>query len=134
MSIQAIINTVAMEYLLIMGFSSHANNRANDVYVLGKDFIQGMNGARIYADKINKTDFTQQDKTFVLSLHYNCYLFVDGLKKLKCKTKNSEIARNFLCLRNISIDFSTTNATKTGLYGNVYDFTVDYVPINGVRK
>ena len=30
-----------------MSFSSHANNRANNIYVLGKDFIQGINGTTI---------------------------------------------------------------------------------------
>ena len=48
---------------------------------MGKDFIQGINGTTIYAEKINKTNFTQSNKTFVLSLHYNdsnSYLFVNG--------------------------------------------------------
>ena len=38
-----------------------------------------------------------------------------------------------MCLDNISLDFSTINATKTGLNGSVYDFAVDYVPINGFK-
>ena len=83
-----------------------------------------------------KTDFTEQNKKFVLSLHCNgdnSYLFVNGVQQLKFKTKNSEIARNLLCLGNISTEFSTTKATKTGLFGNVYDFAVDYVPISGVK-
>ena len=54
-----------------MSFSSHANSRTNIIYVLVKDFIQGIHGATVYAEKIYKTDFTQQDKKFVLSLHYN---------------------------------------------------------------
>ena len=49
-----------------MSFSSHTNNRANKIYVLGKDFIQGVNGATIYAEKMYKTDYTEQDKKFVL--------------------------------------------------------------------
>ena len=44
----------------------------------------------------------------------------------------SAIKRVHLSLRNLSTYFSTTNATKTGLYGNVYDFAVDYVPINDI--
>ena len=66
-----------------MSFSSHAKNRANNIYVLGKDFIQGINGTTIYAEKLYKTDFTEQDKKFVLSLHYNVgdsYLFVNGVQ------------------------------------------------------
>ena len=38
-----------------------------------------------------------------------------------------------LNLGNISKDWSITNGTKTGLYGNVYDFAVDYVPISDVK-
>ena len=119
-----------------MSVSSHANNRANNIYVLGKDFTQGINKTTIYAEKMYKTDFTEQDKKFVLSLHYNgddSYLFVNGVQQLKFKTKSSKIKRAILTLGNISADFSTTNAQKTGLFGNVYDFVVDYVPISGVK-
>ena len=121
-----------------MSFGSHATNRASNIYVLGKDFVQGISTTEhtaIYAEKLYKTDFTKQDKKFVLSLHYNgddSYLFVNGVQQLKFKTKNSEIQRHPLVLGNISTDFSTTNSTKTGLYGNVYDFAVDYVSINSV--
>ena len=83
-----------------------------------------------------KTDFTEQDKKFVLSLHYNnddSYFFVNGVQQLKFKTKNSEIARTPFSLGNISTDFSTANVTKTGLFGNAYDFAVDYIPISGVK-
>ena len=31
--------------------SVHANNRANNILVLGKNFIQGINGTTIYAEK-----------------------------------------------------------------------------------
>ena len=119
-----------------MFFSSHSNNRASNIYVFSKDFIQGVNGTTIYAEKLYKTDFTEQDKKFVLSLHYSrddSYLFVNGVQQLKFKTKKSEIKRVPLCLGNISADFSATNATKTGLYGNFYDFAVDYVLISGVK-
>ena len=37
------------------------------------------------------------------------------------------------CIGNLSSDWSSTNSTKTGLYGNVYDFAVDYVPLSGVK-
>ena len=66
-----------------MSFSSHATNRANNGYVLGKDFIQGINETTLYAEKLYNIDFTQSDKRFVLSLHYNSdnsYLFVNGVE------------------------------------------------------
>ena len=54
-----------------MSFSSHSTNKTNKIYVLGKDFIQGINGTTIYAEKIYKQNFTERNKKFVLSLHYN---------------------------------------------------------------
>ena len=85
----------------------------------------------IYAEKLYKTDFTQQDKKLVLSLHYNggdSYLFVNGVQQSKFKTKDSKIKTAPLSLGGIS-DLSTTNAQKTGLFGCVHDFAVDYVPV-----
>ena len=67
-----------------MSFSNHANNRTNNIYVLGKDFIQGINETTIYAEKMYKTDFTEQNKKFVLSLHCNgdnSYLLVNGVEQ-----------------------------------------------------
>ena len=32
--------------------SIHVTNRANSIYVMGKDFIQGINGTTIYAEKL----------------------------------------------------------------------------------
>ena len=64
-----------------------------------------------------------------LSLHYNkgnSYLFVNGTKIPKFKSKDSEIVSHSLCLGNISKDWSGDNIKKTGLNGNVYDFSVDY--------
>ena len=71
-----------------------------------------------------------------MSLHYNgdnSYLFVNGGDELKFKTKNNEIPKNLLCVGNISSDWSSNESTKTGLHGNVYDFALDYVPLNGVK-
>ena len=54
-----------------MSSSSHAHNRKNNILVLGKDFIQGINGTTIYAEKEYSINFTENNKKFVLSLHYN---------------------------------------------------------------
>ena len=51
--------------------SSHSTNKTQNIYVLGKDFVQGINDTTIYAEKIYKTNFTEQSKKCVLSLHYN---------------------------------------------------------------
>ena len=73
-----------------MSFSVHATNRANHVYVMGTEFVQGINGTTIYAEKDFYRNFTDPGKKFVLSLHYsgnNSYLFVNGRQELKFKCK-----------------------------------------------
>ena len=71
--------------------SSHANNKKNNILVFGKDFIQEINGTTIYTEKLYSINFTQNNKKFCLSLHYNganSYLFVNGteIQFLKQKT------------------------------------------------
>ena len=34
-----------------MSFSTHATNRANNIYLMGKGLMQGINGTTIYAEK-----------------------------------------------------------------------------------
>ena len=95
--------------------------------MLGKDFIQGINDTTIYAEKMYSINFTVYGKKVCLSLHYNgdnTYLLVNSRQIVKFKVKDSEIIPYPLCLANISKDFSLSNAT--GLYGYVYDFSVDY--------
>ena len=68
-------------------------------------------------------------KKICLSLHYigaNSYLFVNGIEIYKFKSKESEINPIPLCLGNVSKDFSVDNMKKTGFYGCVYDFSVDW--------
>ena len=38
-----------------MSFSKHANNKANNIYVMGKDYIQKINDTTIYAEKMYRT-------------------------------------------------------------------------------
>ena len=114
--------------------SSYSTNKTQNIYVSGKDFVQGINNTTIYAEKIYKANFAEQSKKFVLSLHYNgdnSYLFVNGSREFKSSV--NYLDRNLLCVGNISSDWSLTNGTKTGLYGNVYDFAVDYVPLNSEK-
>ena len=111
-----------------MSSSVHANN----ILVLGNGFIQGINDTTIYAEKTYSINFTKTKRKFCLSLHYNgdnSYLFVNGKEICKFKAKDSEIAPYPLCLENISKDFSVDNMKKTGLYGQVHEFSIDYKAI-----
>ena len=71
--------------------SSHANNKKNNILVLGKDFLQGINGTTIYVKKLYSINFTENNKKFCLNFHYNGanrYLFVNGAKIHKFKVKH----------------------------------------------
>ena len=73
--------------------------------------------------------FSATKKRFCLSLHYNganSYLFVNSIEIIKLKAKDSEIAENPQSLGNILKYFSADNMKKTGLYGAVYDFSIDH--------
>ena len=74
-------------------------------------------------------NFTKSKIRFCLSLHYNgdnSYIFVNGTGICKFIVKDFETVATPLCLENISKDFSVDNTKKTGLFGNVYEFSVDY--------
>ena len=112
-----------------MSSSVHAKNKTKTILVLGKDFIQGLDNTAIYAEILRSINFTENNKKFCLSLHYNganSYLFVNGTEIHKFKAKDSEIVTTALCLGNISKEFSVDNMKKTGLNRYVYDCSVDY--------
>ena len=72
--------------------------------ILGKDPTQGLEHA-LSAEKLYSINFTQRNKKFCLSLHYNgtnSYLLVNGKEIHKFKAKDYEIVATPLCLGNIS--------------------------------
>ena len=82
-----------------MSFSKHANNKANNIYVMGKDYIQKINDTTIYTEKMFYRNFTEPAHKFLLSLHYNgeiSYLFVNGKEELKFKAKTNQIIQKFV--------------------------------------
>ena len=83
----------------------HANNKANNIYVMGDLFVQGINDTTLYAEKLYSQNFTAASKKFVLSLHHNSdnsYLFANDKRELKFKAKDDQIVKEILCLGNIS--------------------------------
>ena len=103
-----------------VGMSSgiHVNNKTKNILILGEGFT-----------KCIQLILLELEKNFCLILHYNgdnSYLFVNGTKMVKFKAKYSEIVANPMCLGNISEDVSSANTKKTGLYGSVFDVSVNY--------
>ena len=118
-----------------MSFSVHATNRANNIYVMGDGLMQGIIDTRIYVEKNYYRNFTDPGKKYVLSLHYNgdnSYLFVNSRQELKFKAKNDQLVKEKLCIGNLSDEWTASESEKTGLYGNIYDFLVDYQAVVGV--
>ena len=119
-----------------MSFSIHATNRANHIYLMGTGLTQGINDTTIYAEKNFYRNFTDFGKKIVLSLHYNgdnSYLFVNGRQELKFKAKTDQLVKEKLCIGNLSDQWTTSESEKTGKYGKIYDFVVDYEKISGVK-
>ena len=56
-------NRIDAKNVIIFGVnnsnSSHSTNKTQNIYVLGKNFVQGINNTKIYAEKIYKTNFTE---------------------------------------------------------------------------
>ena len=114
----------------------HANNKANNIFVMGDTFVQGINDTTLYAEKMYSQNFTRPSTKFVFSLHYNgdnSYLFVNVKQELKFKAKTESLVKEKLCIENLSDKWTMNESEKTGLYGNIYDFVVDYEAIIGVK-
>ena len=120
-----------------MSFSKHANNKANNIYVMGKDYIQKINDTTIYAEKMYYRNFTNPGKKFILSLHYNgnnSYLYVNGNQELKFEAKADQLVKEKLCVGNLSDQWTTSESEKIGLYGKIYCFVVDYEHVAETTK
>ena len=119
-----------------MSFSVHTTNRANHIYLMGTGLIQGINDTMIYVEKNFYRNFTDFGKKFALSLHYNgdnSYFFVNGRQELKFKAKTDQLVKEKLCIGNLSDQWTASESEKTGTYGKIYDFVVDYQKISGVK-
>ena len=97
-----------------MSSSTKIDNRKKDILILGKGPTQGLEHT-LSAEKMYSINFTEKNKKFCLSLHYNkenSYLFVNGTKIIKFKSKNPEALPYPLYLGNISRDWSVDNMKK----------------------
>ena len=110
-----------------MSFSSHERNRANNIYVMGKYFIQvfttvgptQIGGFKDKGTTISEEKLYKVRKKNMLRLHYNgdnSYLFVNGFQELKFKASVDQIQKNVLCVGNLKDDWAVTNSEKTRLY------------------
>ena len=69
-------------------------------------------------------------------MHYTgheSYFFANGRQEFKFKAKTDQLVKEKLCMGNLSDQWTASESEKTGLYGNIYDFVVDYEQIVGVK-
>ena len=117
-----------------MGSSVHVDNEGKYILILGEQPTQLLDGTTLTAETKYPINFTQSNRRFVLSLHYNgsdSFLCVNATKIYKCNAKSSEIKKYLLCLGNVLKDFTISKMKKkTGLKENVNFYSVDYRSIN----
>ena len=76
---------------------------------------QELDDTKLTAEAKYPINFTQSERRFPLSLHYNggdSFLFVDTTKIYQFKAKYSEVKPYPLCLGNMPKDFTINNMKK----------------------
>ena len=97
--------------------SVHIDDKNKDILILGEGPTHGLDDTILTVKAKYPINFTQPNKRFVLSLHYNgsnSFLFVNATKIYQFTAK----------------DFTIKNIIKTGLKGIVKLFSVDFNPID----
>ena len=119
-------NRMDAKNVILLGYDAKnsplVNNKKSNIIVLGEDFIQELTtdgtGNTIYVDKIYKTNMTEPNKKFVLSLHYNgnnSYFFVNGKEELKFKAQSftNTMKSQLFCIGNSSTNWTSAENPKT---------------------
>ena len=78
----------------------HIDNKGKDTLILGEGPTQGLDDTTLTVESIYPISFTQPNKRFVLSLHYNGsnnFLFANATKIYQFRAKDSEIKDYALC-------------------------------------
>ena len=95
--------------------SVHVDNKNKDTLILGEGPTQELDDTALKTETKYPIHFTQSERTFILSLHYNgsnSFFFVNATKIYQFKVKDSEIKTYPLCLGNISKDSTFNNMKK----------------------
>ena len=74
-------------------------------------FTQGIHNTTLYVEKEYFRNFTEPNVKFALSLHYNgndSYLFVKGRQELNFTYKTDQVAKEKLCIGNLSDQWTTS--------------------------
>ena len=98
-----------------MSSSVHVDNEGKYILILGEQPTQWLDDTTLTAETKYPINFTQSNRRFVLSLHYNgsdSFLCVNATKIYKFNAKGSEIKKYSLCLGNVLKDFTISKMKK----------------------
>ena len=93
----------------------HVDSKKKYILVLSESPTQGLDDTVLTAEKKYSINFTEHNKKFCLSLHYNgedSHLLVNDVEIIACLAKDSEINAILLCLGNTSEDHSIDKMKK----------------------
>ena len=113
---------------IVFGVDSPEND---NMLALVKGNVKSINKTINVTAPFDKSNISTTKTKIVLSLHYNkqnSHIFANGNKITDFTAKDSEINNDPICLGNIAKDFFRECYKKTGQYGSVYYFSVDYRP------
>ena len=116
-----------------MSWSMHISNKNKDILIIREGPTQGLDDTTLTAGAIYPINFTQPNKRFVLTIHFNgrnSFLFSNTTKIYQFKAKVPEIKDYALCIGNISKYLTINNMEKTGLKETVKFFSVGFNPID----
>ena len=105
-----------------MTSSVHNDNKNKDILVLAKGRTDVIDETTLTAEKEYSINFTNQQKKFYWSLHYNgvnSYIFFNCVEIYKFKTKYSEKNAASVSSDNVSKEFLIEKMKKTELCGYV---------------
>ena len=80
-----------------MSSSMHIDNKRKNILILGEGSAPGLDDTTLKEEAKYPISFTQREKRFILSLHYNgsnSFLFVNATTVHQLKAKNSN-KRNY---------------------------------------
>ena len=94
---------------------THTDNRKKNILVLSESLTDGLDDTTTTAETKYSANITKSRKKICLSLPYsaaNNFLKINGVQIYQFKTKDFEVNKYPLCLRNISKDFKVDNMKK----------------------
>ena len=84
-----------------MSSSVHADKKQNNILILWKGPIAGLDNTTLNAEKDSSIDLTKHNKKYFLSLHDNIahiYVFVNDFEVHQFKAKDYKITATLSCL------------------------------------